>query len=397
MQRFVEIEQRVDTAALEDAPSAAKRAAQELAGSLRPHARVAVACGSRGIAQIGLIVSAVVSGLLAAGLRPFIVPAMGSHGGATVPGQLAVLADHGIAEAVLGVPLQATQEVKQIASTPDGVPVYLSRAALEADAILPINRVKPHTTLLAPLGSGLMKMISVGLGNHLGAQTLHTAGLQEHLVPAAEAVLAHAPILGGIALVENGSGQVAHLEAVPARAIPERDQALLTLARSYMPSIPLEPLDVLVVRWMGKNLSGTGMDPNVVGLHRRRGGAPDRHIATLVALDLTAKSHGNATGVGMADLITDRLRDKIDWQATRTNCLTGGFPEGMRLPPSAPDDREALRLAARRHGERPLRVAIIQDTLHLQRLWISEARGEPFSLDFGPDGNLTRSGPQEEA
>jgi hypothetical protein len=177
-----------------------------------------------------------------------------------------------------------------------------------------------------------------------------------------------------------------------------------------MPGIPLEPLDVLVVRWIGKNLSGTGMDPNVVGLHRRRGGPPDRHITTLVALDLTAESHGNATGVGMADLITDRLRDKIDWPATRTNCLTGGFPDGMKLPPSAPDDREALRRAAQVHGERPLRAAIIEDTLHLQRLWISESlraeaarhpalrvRGEPFALAFGPDGNLPRAGLREGA
>jgi len=336
------------------------------------------------------------------------VPAMGSHGGATVPGQLAVLADHGISEVAIGAPIHATQEVQQIASTPDGVPVHLSRAALEADAILPINRVKLHTTLRPPLGSGLMKMICIGLGNHTGAQALHAAGLQEHLVPAAKAALANAPIVGGIALVESGGGRVAHVEAVPAAAIPDRDQALLSLARSHMPGIPLDPLDVLVIRWMGKDLSGTGMDPNVVGLHRRHGGAPDRQIATLAVLDLTDRSHGNATGVGMADLITDRLRDKIDWPATRTNCLTGGFLDGMRLPPSAPDDREVLREATRRHGARAPRIAIIHDTLHLQRLWISEplwpeaARhpalrvcGAPFALDFGPDGNLARSGPLE--
>jgi len=406
MQRFIEIEQAVRSDAVGDVRRAAREAAAALAAGLHPGARVAVACGSRGITALGEIVTAVVTQLRSAGLRPFVAPAMGSHGGATAAGQLEVLADLGITEAALGVPIRAGLEVEQVAVTPAGIPVHFSRAALESDAVLVVNRVKPHTLLRDPLGSGLMKMLSVGLGHHLGARTLHAAGLQEHLVPATREVLARAPILGGIAVVENGNGQVAHLESVPAAAIPERDLALLALARSYMSAIPIDPLDVLVVQWMGKNVSGTGMDPNVVGLHRRHGGVPDRHISTLVALDLTPESHGNATGVGMADLITHRLRDKIDWPVTRTNCLTGGFLSGMKLPLSLPSDREALETAASVHGERDLRVAIIRDTLHLRRLWISEALaaeaarhpalrilGAPFELAFGPDGALVRPGP----
>lgn len=400
-QRFVQIEQALRADVLEDLPRAARDAGAVLAATLRPGARVAVACGSRGIDGIGTIVSGVVSALVSAGLRPFVVPAMGSHGGATAAGQLEVLAGFGLTEATLGVPVRAGLEVEQVASLPDGVPLCFSRAALDSDAIIPVNRVKLHTTLRAPLGSGLMKMIALGLGHELGARALHAAGLQEHVVPAARELLARVPIHGGVAIVENGEGRVVHLEVVPAAAIPERDVELLALSRSYMPSIPVDPLDVLVVRRMGKNVSGTGMDPNVVGLHRRHGGAPDRNISTLVALDLTDESHGNATGVGMADLITDRLRDKIVWPVTAMNCLTSGFVAGMKLPLSLPSDREAIETAARLHDGRALRTAIIQDTLHLRRLWISEALldeaarnpalrvlGHPVELEFQPDGGL---------
>ena len=400
-QRFVEIEQALRADVLDDLPRAARDAGAALASMLRPGARVAVACGSRGIDGIGTIVSGVVSALLSAGLRPFVVPGMGSHGGATAAGQLEVLAGFGLTEASLGAPIRAGLEVEQVASLPGGVPLYFSRAALDSDAVIPVNRVKLHTTLRAPLGSGLMKMIALGLGHELGARALHAAGLQEHVVPAARELLARVPIHGGVAIVENGEGRVAHLEAVPAAAIPERDLELLALSRSYMPAIPVDPLDVLVVRQMGKNVSGTGMDPNVVGLHRRQGGVPDRHISTLVALDLTEESHGNATGVGMADLITDRLRDKIVWPVTKTNCLTSGFVAGMKLPLSLPSDREAIETAALLHDRQPLRAAIIQDTLHLRRMWISEALldeaarnpalrvlGHPVELEFQPDGGL---------
>ncbi|HEY8206021.1 MAG TPA: hypothetical protein VIG99_00975 [Myxococcaceae bacterium] len=398
--RFFCVEQVLETAAVEDVPRAAREAAAALAGPLRPGAKVALACGSRGIASLGEIAAAAAASLRALGHHPFVVPAMGSHGGATASGQRALLADLGVTEASVGAPIVATMEVEQVAATPDGVPLYMDRAALGADGVIAVNRIKPHTTLRGELGSGLMKMICVGLGNHEGARTLHAAGLQDHLLSAARAILARAPVLGGIAIVENGEGRVACLEAVPAAAIPERDRALLAVARRYMPGLPIDPLDVLVVRWMGKDVSGTGMDPNVVGLHRRQGGPPDRHIATLVALDLTGRSHGNATGVGMADLVTHRLRDKIDWEVTRTNCLTGGFEAGLRLPSLAADDREALRAAAALHGQ-PLRAAIVQDTLHLKRLWLSEALrdeaaraaglrilGEPFELEFRQDGSL---------
>jgi hypothetical protein len=267
--------------------------------------------------------------------------------------------------------------------------------------VITLNRVKPHTILRGELGSGLVKMISIGLGKHAGAQTLHGAGLQRHVVPVAQALIGRTPLRGGIAIVENSAGGVAHIEAVAADEIVERDKELLTTARSYMPHLPLEPLDVLVVRRMGKSLSGTGIDPHVVGMHRRLGGEPDHAIDTIVVLDLTEDSHGNAIGVGMADLITHRLRDKIDWTPTRVNALTSGFLGGIKLPYALPTDREAIETALSLYDPATVRMAVVDDTLHLDRLLLSETLLEEARahanltvaetaapLAFDPDGAL---------
>jgi hypothetical protein len=213
--------------------------------------------------------------------------------------------------------------------------------------------------------------------------------------------LERTPVIGGIAIVENGTGETAHIEPVDTAEFVERDRALLRTARSYMPHLPIEPLDVLVVRRMGKNLSGAGMDPNIIGMHRRLGGTPDHDIAMIVALDLTDESHGNAIGVGMADLITTRLRDKIDWHATSVNALTSNFVHGLKLPWAVPTDREALETAAAQFDPATVRMAIIDDTLHLTRVWLSESLldearalpnllliSDPAPLPFGAEGSL---------
>ena len=274
--RFVEAHQSLPAPVERDVPCAARAAARALAAGLRPGASVAITGGSRGIARIAQITGSVAAELGRLGLRPFI--------------------------------------------------------AMSADAVFALNRVKPHTILRGDLGSGLVKMVSVGLGKHAGAETLHARGLEQHVVPVAQTLIERTTLRGGIAVVENARDEVAHLEAVPPGEIVARDRQLLAIARSYMPHLPIEPLDVLVVRRMGKDISGAGIDPNVIGMHRRLGGEPDHQIETVVVLDLTPDSHGNAAGVGMADLITHRLRDTIGWRATSVNCLTSGWPAGMRLP-----------------------------------------------------------------
>jgi hypothetical protein len=371
--RFVEAHQSVPAPVEEDVPGAARAAARTLAAGLRPGANVAITAGSRGIARIDEITGNVVAELDGMGLRPFIVPAMGSHGGGTAEGQAEVLAGYGITETTMGAPIRASMAVEVLGETEAGVPAHFDRIATQADAVVALNRVKPHTILRGELGSGLVKMVSIGLGKHIGAQTLHTRGLQQHVVPVAETLIGRSPLRGGIAVVENARGEVAQIEAVEPAAIPARDKELLRTARSYMPHIPIEPLDVLVIRRMGKSISGTGFDPNVVGMHRRLGGEADHQIETVVVLDLTEDSHGNATGVGMADLITHRLRDAIDWQATSVNCLTSGWVAGLKLPFSLPSDREAIETAARLYDPASVRMAIIDDTLHLTRIWLSES------------------------
>lgn len=370
--RFIEAQQSLPAPVEPDVTGAARSAARSLAARLRPGASVAVTAGSRGIAQIDAITGHIVAELGGMGLAPFIVPAMGSHGGGTAEGQREVLAGYGITESSMGAPIRASMDVEVLGKTAAGVPAHFDRIAAGADAVIALNRVKPHTILRGALGSGLVKMVSIGLGKHVGAQTLHARGLQEHVVPVAESLISNSPLVGGIAVVENARGDVAHIEAMVAEAIPARDQELLQTARSYMPHIPIEPLDVLVIRRMGKSISGTGFDPNVTGIHRRLGGEPDHRIETIVVLDLTEDSHGNATGVGMADLITHRLRDAIDWEATSINCLTSGWVAGLKLPFALPSDREAIETAVRLYDPATVRMAIIDDTLHLTRIWLSE-------------------------
>jgi hypothetical protein len=242
-------------------------------------------------------------------------------------------------------------------------------------------------------------MVAIGLGKHAGAAAIHTRDVEKEVIPAARIALAAEPILAGLAQVENGAGEVAALEVVLPDDFEEADRRLLRQARSYLPQLPVEPLDALVVRRIGKDISGTGVDPNVVGMHRRLGGEPDHAIRYLAALDLTEASHGNATGIGMLDLITERLRSRVDWEATAMNCITSGFLGGAKQPLSQPDDRRVLELLVRLIDGAP-RITLANDTAHLTHLLLSEALlgeaaharltllGEPAPLVFAADGSL---------
>jgi hypothetical protein len=296
---------------------------------------------------------------------------MGSHGGGTAEGQREVLIGYGLAK--LGVPILSNMESVQIGATPEGMPVYSDINASQADAIIVVNRIKPHTAFRNDWESGLMKMLAVGLGKERGAATIHGWGLRDSMPAAARVVLATLPVIAGIGIVENGQHQPAAIEVIPAAEIEAREPALLTMAWQHLPRIPLEPLDLLILQEIGKDISGTGMDLNVVGMWRRTGGAPQPDFRCITALDLTPNSHGNAVGVGYCDIIPQRLADKIDRHATYTNCLTAGNFNGAKVPITLATDQEVISAALPRTNPAQARVVMARNTLDLGLLWVSEA------------------------
>lgn len=374
--------------------------ATDLQAHVKPGMRVAIGLGSRGVTCISDVVTPLVETLLDWGAQPFLVPAMGSHGGGTAEGQREVLIGYGLAK--LGVPILSNMESIQIGATPEGMPVYTDLNAAQADAIIVVNRIKPHTAFRNHWESGLMKMVAVGLGKEQGAATIHGWGLRDSMPAAARVVLATLPVIAGIGIVENGQHQPAAIEVIPAAQIEAREPALLTLAWQHLPRIPLEPLDLLVLQEMGKDVSGTGMDLNVVGMWRRTGGAPQPDFRVITALDLTPNSHGNAIGVGYCDIIPQRLADKVDRHITYTNCLTAGNFNGGKIPITLPTDQEVIRAALPRTESTLARVVIARNTLDLGLLWVSESLlpqvatiatleqiGPPQPMEFDAMGQLS--------
>ena len=341
-----------------------------LSGLVRPGMRVAVAVGSRGISCYREVVKAVVETLQALGAEPFLVPAMGSHGGGTAEGQHAVLVGYGMAD--LGVPIHSSLEVKLIGET-GGMPIYWDRHAAEADAVIPVNRVKAHTAFRADHESGLCKIMTIGLGKKRGAATLHAHDAATAIPLAAQVILKTMPVVAGVAIVENGRHAAAEIAVLPGERIFQEEPRLLQQAKALQPSIPFDDLDLLVVHEMGKNISGTGMDTNIIGMWRRNGGPRDPNFRVLAVLDLTPDSHGNASGVGLADLIPERLRAKIDWHATYTNCLTAGNFAAAKQPVTLASDREVIETGLMGKNAATARVAWIQNTLELETLWLSPA------------------------
>ena len=341
-----------------------------LSGLVRPGMRVAVAVGSRGISCYREVVKAVVETLQALGAEPFLVPAMGSHGGGTAEGQHEVLVGYGMAD--LGVPIHSSLEVKQIGET-GGMPIYWDRHAAEADAVIPVNRVKAHTAFRADHESGLCKIMTIGLGKKRGAATLHAHDAATAIPLAAQVILKTMPVVAGVAIVENGRHAAAEIAVLPGERIFQEEPRLLQQAKALQPSIPFNDLDLLVVHEMGKNISGTGMDTNIIGMWRRNGGPREPNFRVLAVLDLTPDSHGNASGVGLADLIPERLRAKIDWHATYTNCLTAGNFAAAKQPVTLASDREVIETGLMGKNAATARVAWIQNTLELETLWLSPA------------------------
>ena len=376
--RVTRVRQPFDTTRLEDVPGAIQTGLARigLAARVAPGARVAITAGSRGINNLVGMTRTVVDQVKGMGGQPFIVPSMGSHGGATDEGQKNLLAELGISEASMGCPVLSSMQVEEIGRTAKGVPVYLDRNALHADGIIVINRIKPHTAFRGAIESGLCKMLCVGLGKHRGAQQMHAAGLGETIVEAARIILGRAPVLAGVAVLENSLDQTMEIHVVPPERFEDNDRTLLQRAWKTLPRIPFDRLDVVVVDEMGKNISGTGMDPNVIGIGSRVGGKMEMgtpFVSTIVVLGLTPETHGNANGVGLADITTRRLVDSIDYKSTYTNVLTTRLWSAGRLPVTLETDTEAVETAVGAAAPDRVRLVRIKNTLHVDELDISEA------------------------
>jgi hypothetical protein len=380
-----------------------------IGSTLRPGMEVAIAVGSRGIAEIPSFVRAVVRGVRDAGASPFIVPAMGSHGGATAEGQRQILESLGVTEDACEAPIRASMEVVELGTTSRGTPVYLDATAARADGVIPVARVKAHTDFRGEVESGLLKMCAIGLGKHHGARTLHglgVPGIRDHMVDVGCAVAQSGHVLFGLALVENAYDEPAIVEAVAPAEFRARDAALLETYKRWMPRLPADDIDILFVDRMGKDFSGTGMDTNVLGRFRIYGEREPEspRIKYVIVGDLTEASHGNALGVGLADIATERLLARIDYPATYENVLTSTFLERAKVPLIRPHARAAIEAAVRCNwGVAPedTRLMRIPNTLHLDLVHVSEPLlpevlergdaevvGDPFPLRFGDDGDL---------
>jgi hypothetical protein len=367
---------------------------------------VAITGGSRGIADNQSNVRTVVEEVRAAGAEPFVVPAMGSHGGATVEGQRAVLAEYGITEAEVGAPILATMDTVTVGHLEDGTPCYMDRHAWEADAVIIVNRVKAHTAFRGDIESGLCKMLSIGLGKQRGAETVHGRGLRDTIPAVASVLLASGKVALGLGLVENAYHKLHTVRAAAPEAFLDTDRALLTLANSLLPRVPFDDLDLLIVDELGKNISGSGMDYNIVGMWRRIGGERRPDFRQIAVLGITPQSEGNGLGVGIASFTTRRVFDELDLQKTYMNGLTSGALDASKIPIVMASDLEACEAALKgANPSGPPRVAWIKNTLELQELLVSEALlpevasipslvldGEPAEIACDERGTFLREG-----
>ncbi|MDQ0247548.1 hypothetical protein J2S09_005197 [Bacillus fengqiuensis] len=379
--KMVRIKQNFAAPELHDIASEVHKAINkaEVLSRISPGDRVAIAVGSRGVADIPILTRETVNAIKSAGGDPFIVPAMGSHGGATAEGQMNVLSQLGITEETVGAPIRSSMEVVKLAELPNGLPVYIDKFAYEADKIVVINRVKPHTAFRGPVESGLMKMITIGLGKQKGAEAAHAFSFKymaEHIVEMSKITLKKAPVIFGLASLENAYDRPAKIVAVPAEKIEEVEPELLNEAKSYMPKIYLDSIDVLIVDEIGKDISGDGMDPNITGRFATpyASGGPD--VTRIVVLGLTEKTHGNANGIGMADMTTKSVMNEIAWEKGYANALTSTVTSVVKLPMILETPELAVKAAIKTCNAFDLKntkIVRIKNTLELGEIWISES------------------------
>ncbi|MED1205451.1 hypothetical protein [Heyndrickxia acidicola] len=380
-----------------DIPSKAKSALTQLTDgkrfrNLRRGASIAVTAGSRGMANNVTLLKSIIAALRDLGFQPFLFSAMGSHGGGTGEGQEKILQSLGITPSTMGCPVSCSGEVRLLEEFDrlgKKIPVYCAKEAMEADGILVVNRIKPHTSFHGDYESGLLKMMTVGMGRAKGADVFHSLGaeyLAEAVPLIGSRILKLAPVIGGIGIVENANEQTAIISGIPIERIFEEEKQLLIEAKKQMPKLPIEKADICIVCEMGKNFSGTGMDTNIIGRLRIQGipepTAP--HFTYLGVLRLSEPSHGNATGIGLADFTTKKLAKAIDSKSTYLNCLTSGFVIRASVPMNFETDRELVQgalQALKYDGVISLRLIIIKNTLNIDELWVTKAIFDELKVD----------------
>jgi hypothetical protein len=407
--KFAKIQQVFEDNTLKDIPAAIDRefARPEIAGTIKSGMSVAITVGSRGIANIALIARETVRNVKKLGGKPFIFPAMGSHGGATAEGQRKMIEGFGVTEQYVGCPIKSSMETVVIGRTPAGKPVYLDKNAGEADGILVLARVKPHTAYRGPFESGLYKMMVIGMGKQKGAESCHDEGfvrMAENIPLYGDIIMAKVKILFGLAIIENAFDNTAKLIAVPKNEIRTREPGLLEEAKRQMPKILFPKFDILIVDQIGKNFSGDGADPNISGTYCTPYASGGPEFQRYIILDLSDETHGNGLGLGLADLTTKRAFDKADFDAAYPNALTSTVLIGAKVPMVMQSDKLAMSAAifsaVNIDKARP-RIVRIPNTSHVDRIWISEAMleearkhpqikllEEPKVLPFDKDGNL---------
>lgn len=391
------------TEEVEDIPSCIRQelTKPDIERKIKKGMRIAIGVGSRGIGDLTKIVKTLVEFLKEKGAEPFIIPAMGSHGGATPEGQRQILASYGFDEESMGVPVISSIDVVKLGRLPEGPEIYFDKIAFAADGIIPVNRIKLHTAFQGEVQSGILKMLVIGFGNHMGASTIHRFGADQFhwVIPeAGKFILKNTPVLFGIGVVENHQGKAAVIEAIAADDVYDREKELLRKARFLLPKIPFSAMDVLVIKEIGKNISGPGMDPNVTSRFAPRYLSYEKrtpHIQRMVLLDLTDKSFGNAGAVGVADIVTSRLVNKINRQATYINAVTAAVPEAAKIPLTVDSDYQAIVVALKtcyRVNPADAKLVWIKNTLELETMWVSRA----FTDEVRQNPNLMVNGVQME-
>jgi len=411
--RLLNIRQKFPDRSISDIPSTIEKemSAAGFGSTLKPGARIAIGVGSRGIANVGTIVKSVVAYWRSRGFRPFLFPAMGSHGAATAEGQADVLAHYGIIEETMGCPVISALDVVPLGSTPDGIEAFMDKNAFDSDGVFLIGRVKWHTDFAGKIESGLFKMMAIGLGKFAGAQRYHTfayrLGLEHVIRSVGRQVLKSGKILGGLAILEDANHGTAQLTAVPVDRMEQQEEELLALVKSWMGRIPVKEVDILIIDEIGKTYSGAGMDTKVInrsvnGEYNPWDTAPKIHRIFLRGL--SNRSYGNGVGLGMADVIHDRLLDVIDWMPTQINSLTASTPAAIRTPLHFPTDRQCIEKfwpTVGKFRQEDVTFAWIANSMELATLRLSENLraeieanpmlqivGEPEPFAFDESGDL---------
>lgn len=406
---FVNIRQNYDKDKIEnlDLHIDAQMREQYGEGPIFQGKRLCLTVGSRGIPGLSTIISALIRNLKQRGAEPFIIPSMGSHGGACVEGQLEILEGYGITEESMGVPILATMEVVQVGNLPDGTPVYCDRYAWESDGIVFVNKIKPHTDFRGPHESGLAKMMAIGIANHTGASMFHRMGFAsftKRIPEVCELFLEKAPVAFGVGIVQNAYDEISELEVIKKEHFLERDAALLEIAKRRIPKFKNPELDVLIVDQIGKNISGNGHDPNITGRSNSPGFDKELKLQKLFIRGLSEESHHNAAGINWADITTRRVLNDIDFQSTWTNVATVNIIKAGSIPMYVETDREAIRICIRTClgiDYTQAKMARILDTLHMNEIAVSlpywetvkdrddvELLSEPYELQFDEQGFL---------